>query len=159
MQAPLVFASVVSVLLWCAVQGRPEDIEYTLGKHGDVRNGTRGAYKFHYEVPGHSSRVEEYAKSSEEDDMEIKGNYTFVSPEGIKFEFKYEADYEDGFTVESDALPVAPENTEEVQQARAAFNRAYCTALGKEPDCDLVEYFHKFRIDAEEGEHFGGEEE
>jgi len=138
----LAIVSVVSTLLWCVVHGKPA-IEYTLQDYAVVRNIPAGTYRFGYVVPGHSSRYEVRAESSEEKgDFEVEGSYSFIAPNGEKHEFKYEAD-EDGYEVESESLPRAPEDTPEVIQAREAFFDAYCKVLGKpREDCYVDKFFN-----------------
>jgi len=147
MQGTLVIASVVSAILWCAVHGKPSTIEYGLRNHAVQRNLTH--YKFTYEVPGHSRRSEFGEASSEEisgeerGDFEVKGEYSFISPNGEQHEFKYQAD-DEGYRVESDSgsLPQRPEDTDEVKAAREAFFDAYCKVLGKpREDCEIDKFF------------------
>lgn len=83
-----------------------------------INHFTTFLYRLEYHV-GDSSRTEQRSESGE-----VSGTYTFVAPEGDEYEFKYEAD-EDGFKVEGDALPEAPEETDEVKAAREAFFEAY----------------------------------
>ncbi|XP_018014730.1 nucleolin [Hyalella azteca] len=76
------------------------------------------AYRLEYNV-GDSARFEERTDSGE-----VSGTYAFVAPEGDEYEFKYQAN-DEGFKVEGDALPEAPEETDDVKAARAAFFDAY----------------------------------
>merc|ERR1711862_985096 len=59
---------------------------------------------------------------------EVSGKYAFVAPEGEEYEFKYSAD-DEGFHVESDALPEVPEDTDVVKEAKEEFFAAYEKAL------------------------------
>lgn len=88
-------------------------------------------FRFKYHV-GDSEREEQRTSSGE-----VSGNYAFVAPEGDEFEFKYAADLE-GYRVESEALPVHPEDTDDVKAAREAFFAAYQEALerAEEEDSD-----------------------
>ena len=81
---------------------------------------------------GDSYRLEERTDSGE-----VQGKYAFKAPEGAEFEFKYVGNG-DGFQVEGDALPVAPEFTNDVQAARDAFFEAYAkqAELTKDYDYD-----------------------
>merc|ERR1719402_414888 len=81
-----------------------------------------GTYTFVYHV-GDSEREEVRSESGE-----VSGKFAFVAPEGNEIEAKYEAD-EDGFRVESDALPIAPEDTADVRSAKEEFFAAYERAL------------------------------
>nr|XP_045583536.1 nucleolin-like [Procambarus clarkii] len=85
-------------------------------------SGSGGRYVFLYHV-GDSERQEE-----RNDDGEVRGQYAFVAPEGDEYHFKYDAD-KDGYRVESEALPEAPEDTEDVKRAKEAFFLAYKKAL------------------------------
>ncbi|MCL4152416.1 UNVERIFIED_CONTAM: hypothetical protein GTU68_011221, partial [Idotea baltica] len=78
--------------------------------------------RFYYSLP-QSSRFEERSESGE-----VKGNYAYVAPEGNEFKFRYEAGKK-GFQVESNALPTAPEDTDEVKKAKEEFFQAYEQAL------------------------------
>merc|ERR1712002_1221143 len=79
----------------------------------DVEHHTGdGTYSFTYHV-GNSEREEERTSSGE-----VSG----------KYEFKYSAD-DEGFHVESDALPEAPEDTDAVKEAKEEFFAAYEKAL------------------------------
>ncbi|ROT75954.1 early cuticle protein 3 [Penaeus vannamei] len=71
-----------------------------------TQSGDEGKYFFVYHV-GDSERAEE-----RNEDGEVSGHFAFVAPEGDEYEFKYDADKE-GYRVESDALPEAPEDTDE----------------------------------------------
>lgn len=84
----------------------------------DYNLGSNGAYQFFYSVPS-SHRHEERSE-----DGSVRGSYSFVAPEGEEFDFKYQAD-EEGFKVQSDALPTAPQDTEEVRKAKEIFFEAY----------------------------------
>jgi len=89
----------------------------------DVEHHTGdGTYSFTYHV-GNSEREEERTSSGE-----VSGKYAFVAPEGDEYDFKYNAD-EEGFRVESDALPEAPEDTDAVKEAKEEFFAAYEKAL------------------------------
>lgn len=77
---------------------------------------------FFYLLPT-SSRSEQRTASGE-----VTGEYAFVAPEGDEFEFRYSAG-DEGYRVESDALPVAPEDTDEVKRAKEEFFAAYEKAL------------------------------
>ncbi|XP_068227473.1 nucleolin-like [Palaemon carinicauda] len=81
-----------------------------------------GVYSFFYLLPT-SSRKEQRTASGE-----VKGEYAFVAPEGDEFEFRYNAD-DEGFRVESNALPIPPEDTDEVKKAKEEFFAAYQKAL------------------------------
>merc|ERR1719187_1744269 len=70
-----------------------------------------------------SSQEEEITSSGE-----VSGKYAFVAPSGEEYEFKYNAD-EEGYRVESDALPEAPEDTDAVKEAKEEFFAAYEKAL------------------------------
>ncbi|XP_037784785.1 glutamic acid-rich protein-like [Penaeus monodon] len=84
--------------------------------------GADGYYSFFYLLPT-SSRSEQRTASGE-----VTGEYAFVAPEGDEFEFRYSAG-DEGYRVESDALPVAPEDTDEVKKAKEEFFAAYEKAL------------------------------
>merc|ERR1712002_883715 len=89
----------------------------------DVEHHTGGGtYSFVYHV-GNAEREEERTSSGE-----VSGKYAFVAPEGDEYEFKYSAD-DEGFHVESDALPEAPEDTDAVKEAKEEFFAAYEKAL------------------------------
>merc|ERR1711942_120433 len=89
----------------------------------DVEHHTGdGTYSFTYHV-GDSEWEEERTSSGE-----VSGKYAFVAPEGDEYEFKYSAD-DEGFHVESDALPEAPEDTDAVKEAKEEFFAAYEKAL------------------------------
>merc|ERR1712212_24899 len=79
---------------------------------------TGDTYTMEYHV-GDSHRFEQRSESGE-----VTGTYAFVAPEGDEFEFRYEAN-NDGFHIEGDALPQAPEDTDDVKAARDAFFEAY----------------------------------
>merc|ERR1739838_1202676 len=81
-----------------------------------------GTYSFVYHV-GDSEREEVRSESGE-----VSGRFAFVAPEGDEIEAKYEAD-DDGFRVESAALPVAPKDTDDVREAKELFFAAYERAL------------------------------
>lgn len=81
-----------------------------------------GEYSFLYSLPT-SSRSEKRTASGE-----VTGEYAFVAPEGEEYQFRYKAD-EEGFRVESNALPVPPEDTDEVKKAKEEFFAAYQRAL------------------------------
>lgn len=71
----------------------------------------------------------------------MTGEYAFVVPEGREVDVKYEAD-RDGFRVESDALPLSPDETDEVKRAREFFFQEYQKALeraGEEEEDDEEE--------------------
>ncbi|XP_069170968.1 cuticle protein 6 isoform X2 [Procambarus clarkii] len=81
-----------------------------------------GEYSFLYSLPT-SWRSEQRSASGE-----VTGGYGFVAPEGEEFQFRYQAG-QDGFKVESNALPVPPEDTDEVKRAKEEFFVAYQKAL------------------------------
>lgn len=102
---------------------------------------------------GDSERFEERSDSGE-----VTGTFAFVAPEGNEYEFKYEAD-EEGYKVEGDALPEAPEDTDDVKAAREAFFEAYekQRELTEDYDYDSVESSHE--EDNEESSEESSEEE
>lgn len=79
---------------------------------------------------GDSARFEQRTDSGE-----VSGTYAFVAPEGGEYEFKYEAN-DEGYKVEGDALPKAPEETDDVKAARDAFFEAYEKQLELTADYD-----------------------
>jgi len=103
-----------------ARQGRLQPTQLLRSYQGFVNDfvRTNDAYRLEYHV-GDSSRFEQRSESGE-----VKGSYAFVAPEGDEFEFKYEANG-DGYNVQGDALPKAPEETDDVKAARDAFFEAY----------------------------------
>jgi len=101
-------------------QGRLQPTQLLKSYQGFVNDfvRTNDAYRLEYHV-GDSSRFEQRSESGE-----VKGSYAFVAPEGDEYEFKYEANA-DGYNVAGDALPKAPEETDDVKAARDAFFEAY----------------------------------
>ena len=59
---------------------------------------------------------------------EVNGHYAFVAPEGDEYHFRYQAG-DEGYTVESNALPQPPQDTDEVRRAKEVFFAAYQRAL------------------------------
>lgn len=80
--------------------------------------GSDGVYKFAFKLPDQSRQEER------NEEGEVRGSYSFIDPEGEEFSLKYLAD-KGGFQPEADHLPVAPEETEDVQVARKAFADFY----------------------------------
>jgi len=100
----------------------------------DVEHHTGdGTYSFTYHV-GNAEREEERTSSGE-----VSGKYAFVAPEGEEYEFKYNAD-DEGFHVESDALPEAPEDTDAVKEAKEEFFAAYEKQLELTGDYEYESY-------------------
>ncbi|CAL4064197.1 unnamed protein product, partial [Meganyctiphanes norvegica] len=105
-------------------QGSNEEVLQQLlrsfdGFKNEVKDHTGdGTYSFIYHV-GDSEREELRSESGE-----VTGRFAFVAPEGNEIEAKYEAD-EEGFRVESDAIPIAPEDTDDVKAAKEEFFEAY----------------------------------
>jgi len=116
----LVAACSAVPLEYGARQGELKPVRLLQSYQGFVNDFQRDgdAYTMEYHV-GDSHRFEQRSESGE-----VTGTYAFVAPEGDEFEFKYEAD-SDGFKVEGDALPQAPEDTDDVKAARDAFFEAY----------------------------------
>ncbi|KAF2366152.1 Insect cuticle protein [Trinorchestia longiramus] len=117
-----------------ARQGKLKPTQLLRSYQGFVNNFYRkkDAYRMEYHV-GDSARFEQRTDSGE-----VTGTYAFVAPEGDEYEFKYEAN-NDGFKVEGDALPEAPEETDDVKAAKEAFFEAYEKQLelaGSEEDDD-----------------------
>jgi len=83
---------------------------------------------------GDSEREEVRSESGE-----VSGRFAFVAPEGHEVEAKYEAD-EEGFRVESEALPLVPEDTDDVKAAKAEFFDAYEKALEAAGSYEYEEY-------------------
>ena len=94
-------------------------------------------FRFYYVLP-QSSRSEQRTASGE-----VYGNYAFVAPEGDEFRFKYDAGKE-GYRVESDALPIPPEDTDEVKKAKEQFFEAFNKAL------ELAEIYDEEEEESEE---------
>merc|ERR1711970_820582 len=92
-----------------------------------------GTYFFVYHV-GDSEREEVRSESGE-----VSGKFAFVAPEGNEIEAKYEAD-EDGYRVESAALPEAVEDTDDVRSAKEEFFAAYERALEAAGSYEYEEY-------------------
>ncbi|XP_063590794.1 glutamic acid-rich protein-like [Penaeus indicus] len=109
-----------------------------------TRSGSEGKYFFVYHV-GDSERAEE-----RNEDGEVSGHFAFVAPEGDEYEFKYDADKE-GYRVESDALPEAPEDTDEVKAAKEQFFEAYQKALELAAEDDY-EYSEESYEDSDESD-------
>merc|ERR1711970_1454648 len=121
---------IVALLMGVAVADRPaytlsqDSVEQLLlrnfeGFRNEVEDHTGdGTYRFLYHV-GDSEREEVRSESGE-----VSGRFAFVAPEGNEVEAKYEAD-EDGFRVESDALPEVVEDTDAVKAAKEEFFEAY----------------------------------
>ncbi|XP_076032000.1 uncharacterized protein LOC143019909 [Oratosquilla oratoria] len=86
--------------------------------NNEYEQGSDGAYRFSYSLP-HQERHEE-----RNSDGTVTGSYGFVDDAGEEVSVKYVAD-EEGFRVESDALPQAPEYTDEVKKAREEFFKIY----------------------------------
>merc|ERR1711887_344635 len=106
-----------------------------------------GTYSFYYHV-GDSEREEGRTSSGE-----VSGKYVFVAPSGEEYEFKYSAD-DEGYKVESDALPEAPEDTDAVKEAKEEFFAAYEKAL------ELAgSYEYEYEEDSDESSEESEEEE
>ncbi|XP_071547067.1 uncharacterized protein [Panulirus ornatus] len=145
--APQVFPQVVAiviVLLLLQVDStsamRQVDLDYVAPVYLSTFDGysyghtfgTDGRISFFYSLPT-SSRSEQRTASGE-----VTGQYAFVAPEGNEFQFRYEAD-DDGYRVQSDALPVPPQDTDDVKRAKEEFFAAYQKALelaGSDEDYD-----------------------
>ncbi|XP_064106596.1 larval cuticle protein 4-like [Macrobrachium nipponense] len=113
-------------------------------------SGNEGKYAFAYHV-GDSERAEE-----RNEEGEVSGQYAFVAPEGDEYEFKYNAD-EEGYRVESDALPEAPEDTDDVKKAKEEFFQAYQKALERAEEDDY-EYSEESDEDSDEDSEDSDEE-
>ncbi|XP_076031992.1 uncharacterized protein LOC143019900 [Oratosquilla oratoria] len=87
-------------------------------QHEVQHHGNDGVYKFFFTLP-QQERAEErdtYGK--------VIGSFAFVDPYGQETSVNFDAG-EDGYLPQSDALPQAPDYTDEVQQARLQFLESY----------------------------------
>merc|ERR1711970_376141 len=119
----------------------------------DVEHHTGdGTYSFYYHV-GDSEREEERTSSGE-----VSGKYTFVAPSGEEYEFKYNAD-DEGYRVESDALPEAPEDTDAVKEAKEEFFAAYEKALELAGSYEYEEYSDESSEESDESDESDSDED
>lgn len=144
----LVTTVVASVALSSADKTPQRPLYRTLRSFQNFRNdfssSPGGRYIFVYHV-GDSERHEE-----RNEEGEVRGRYSFVAPEGDEYQFKYDADA-DGYRVESDALPSAPEDTDDVKRAKKEFFEAYQKALELAEDDDY-EYSEESHEESDEEE-------
>ncbi|XP_069170965.1 17S U2 SnRNP complex component HTATSF1-like [Procambarus clarkii] len=90
---------------------------YTRSNYQVVHNPD-GSYHFEFALP------QQEREEHRDVDGKVTGSFAFVDRVGEEVSVRYDAD-EDGFRPESDALPQAPEDTEDVANAREEFLRFY----------------------------------
>ncbi|XP_063590796.1 uncharacterized protein LOC134767654 isoform X1 [Penaeus indicus] len=86
--------------------------------HQDLRQNADGTYEFSFSLPQQSRSEQRDA------DGKVTGAFAFVDPEGEEVSVNFDAD-DEGYKPESDALPQAPEDTDDVQSARDEFLKYY----------------------------------
>ncbi|KAK7086314.1 hypothetical protein SK128_016264, partial [Halocaridina rubra] len=103
------------------------------GVQREFSQNADGTYHFAFSLP-HQERQEQ-----RDEDGKVTGYFAFVDKSGEEFSLHFDAD-EEGYQPESDNLPQAPEDTEDVQNAREEFLRYYeqtakfLSELGSEED-------------------------
>lgn len=84
----------------------------------NLRQNADGTYEFSFSLPQQSRSEQRDA------DGKVTGAFAFVDPEGEEVSVNFDAD-DEGYKPESDALPEAPEDTDDVQNARQEFLKFY----------------------------------
>ncbi|XP_068227463.1 larval cuticle protein 16/17-like [Palaemon carinicauda] len=108
------------------------------GEQRDVQHNADGTYQFSFSLP------QQERQEQRDEDGKVTGYYAFVDNSGEEFSLHFDAD-EGGFQPESDGLPEAPVDTEDVQKAREQFLQYYeqtarfLEALGSDEDSESSE--------------------